>query len=234
MKNNETREFLRRQADHRLHPSLTNPNYLVLSRRRKIFSEWIKARNPNGIHVLDVGGRLQPYRPLLETRTKTYIGLDIVSSPYVNVVASAELLPIRSDTFDVVICTQAFEYFTDPLKGAKEIHRVLKPGGFALLSFASFYPRATDEERWRFLPRGLQYVLSPFSRINIVPEGSSIVGFSRACAVCFAIFSKYPVLRTLVGWTLVPLLNSLGNLVEQVVPTRNDQASGNFSVLAEK
>ena len=230
----ETLEFVRRQGHERLHPSLTNPNYLVLSRRREIFSRWIEARDEKDITVLDVGGRIQPYRSLLEGRFRSYTALDIQQSPLVDVRGSAEALPLRSEAFDIVICTQVFEYFAEPSIAALEIHRVLKPAGAALLSFASFYPRIAEEERWRFLPNGLRYVLRHFRRVEIVPEGSSIAGFSRACAVCLTMFAKVAALRKLTTWTVVPILNVVGRLADRAVRTTNNEASGNFSVLAEK
>ena len=48
----------------RLYPSLTNPSYLVLRSRRLLFSNWTRTLG-NNLTVLDVGGRYQPYRPLL-------------------------------------------------------------------------------------------------------------------------------------------------------------------------
>src|SRR5437879_10757042 len=48
----------------RLYPSLWNPDYLVLNERRRHFSEWAQRVPGQGLSVLDVGGRIQPYRPL--------------------------------------------------------------------------------------------------------------------------------------------------------------------------
>jgi len=115
-----------------------------------------------------------------------------------------------------------------------EIYRVLKPGGISLLSFAAFYPRAVDEEHWRFLPAGLRHILRPFGRVEIIPEGSTISGFFRSIAVCFSIFAKYPFLRMVVGLTAVPVLNAAALTLEALAKTSNDQATGNYSVLAQK
>jgi SAM-dependent methyltransferase len=152
----------------------------------------------------------------------------------VNVRASASALPLASETFDVIFCTQVLEYLPEPAAAVRELHRVLKPDGIALLSFAAFYPRAADEEHWRFLPAGLRFILHPFRDIEIVPEGSSISGFFRACSVCLSMFAKYPFLRRAVNCTIVPALNVSGKLLEGMVSTNNDQATGNYSVLARK
>lgn len=42
-------------------------------------------------------------------------------------------LPLPADGFDFVVCTAAFKNFTRPLAALDEMHRVLKPGGTALV-----------------------------------------------------------------------------------------------------
>jgi len=42
-------------------------------------------------------------------------------------------LPLPSDGFDFVVCTAAFKNFSKPLVALDEMHRVLKPGGTALV-----------------------------------------------------------------------------------------------------
>jgi SAM-dependent methyltransferase len=230
----ETLHWVERNAKERLHPSLRNPSYLVLSKRRENFSRWLRDAAVPNPSVLDVGGRIQPYRPLLPVPIRRYIAVDILASPLVNVRANASELPFASDTFDIVFCTQVLEYLPRPDLAVLEICRVLKPNGLALLSFAAFYPRATDEEHWRFWPAALRAILRPFREVEIVSEGTSISGFLRACCVCLSMFAKYGWLRATVEFTVVPFLNVSGKLLEQISHTQNDQAAGNYSVLARK
>ena len=42
-------------------------------------------------------------------------------------------MPFQSNVFNFIICVLAFKNFKEPLKALKEMHRVLKPGGIALL-----------------------------------------------------------------------------------------------------
>ena len=42
-------------------------------------------------------------------------------------------LPVRSDCVDFVVCRAAFKNFTEPVKAMREMLRVLRPGGTALL-----------------------------------------------------------------------------------------------------
>jgi len=166
---NSSGEFVRRSKD-RLYPSLANPNFLVLQSRRVIFTRWINELSPaQGLKVLDVGGRYQPYRPLFENRLAQYVACDLERTELVDVIASGESLPFTSHSFDVVLCTQVFEYFDHPHLAAKEIHRVLRPGGVLLMSVVSFGPRFVDDEHWRYTPSGIQAVLHLFHQIRIDP-----------------------------------------------------------------
>src|ERR1700746_2589009 len=42
-------------------------------------------------------------------------------------------MPFGDETFDFVLCRAAFKNFTEPKRALREMHRVLKPGGQALI-----------------------------------------------------------------------------------------------------
>jgi SAM-dependent methyltransferase len=43
-------------------------------------------------------------------------------------------LPINDHSFDCVLCTQVLEHVPDPRQILSEVHRVIKPEGFAIIS----------------------------------------------------------------------------------------------------
>src|SRR5579883_2604305 len=90
----ETVDWVERNARERLHPSLRDPSYLVLSRRRKILARWLRAVGVSSPSVLDVGGRIQPYRTLIPEPIRQYVAVDILNSPLVNIRASASARPL--------------------------------------------------------------------------------------------------------------------------------------------
>lgn len=233
-KNMETLESVCQAGRARLYPSLTNPNWLVLRRRRQIFQEWISRLDGNALDVLDVGGRIQPYRPLLEGRLRRYVAIDLVRTPLVDVVGSGEHVPFNDAVFDVVLCCQVLEYVPDPRVVIAEIYRVLKPGGALLLSVPAVFPADSEKDTWRFLPESLRLLLSPFREYEIVGEGSSISGVFRTICVCFATFARPAVLRGLLRRTIIPFLNIMAAAMEFVSGSGNDQFSANFAALSRK
>lgn len=230
----ETLESVARVGRERLYPSLTNPHWLVLQRRRQIFQKWIERANGRELEVLDIGGRIQPYRPLLDNRLRRYVAVDMRATPLVNVVGRGEQMPLASATFDLVICTQVFQYVSDPPLVIAEIHRVLKPGGGVLLSAPAMAIRDAEEDGWRFLPAAWKHLMRDFSELEIVSEGGNIGSFFRMVNASLNSFLRYRPLQAAFRYSLCPLLNVGGVLLDRVAPNRSDYLSTNYSVWARK
>lgn len=222
-----------RDSRSRLHPSLRNPNWLILRQRRKIFLAGLSRLPERNLSVLDVGGRLQPYRVLLGGRVRHYVAVDPFVTPLVNVGAAGEALPFRDEQFDFVICTQVLEYFPDPRQAASEIRRVLRKGGIAFLSAPAVFVQDNDKEYWRFLPEGLRYILKDFEAVEVLPEGNSLSGMIRTVNVFLDSFMRPRFLLPVLRWTLVPSLNLAGCLLEKL-GSKNELFAANFSVWARK
>jgi SAM-dependent methyltransferase len=234
MERMETLDEVNREGQERLHPSLMNPSWLVLRKRREIFQRWMSGLDGGGLAVLDVGGRIQPYRPLLEGRLRTYVALDLRRSPLVDIVASGAQIPLASGVFDLVLCSQVLEYVPRPETVIAEVYRVLKPGGALMLSVPAVFPRDSEQDSWRFLPQSLRILLHSFCEVEIAPEGTSIAGFFRTLCVCLSILFAHGLVSRLFRLTLVPALNVTGFCLESVFANSNDQFTANFGVLAKK
>ena len=85
--------------------------------------------------VLDVGAGLR------HDYLDDVINLDIVAYPTTDVVAASELLPFADDTFGLVISVAVLEHVRDPFAAARELERVIRPGGriFAAVPFLQPY-----------------------------------------------------------------------------------------------
>lgn len=90
--------------------------------------------------VLDAGAGLRPeYR-------EDVVNLDIVGYPTTDVVAAGEFLPFADGSFDVVATIAVLEHVRDPFAVARELERVLRPGGtiFAAVPFLQPYHAYPD------------------------------------------------------------------------------------------
>jgi ubiquinone/menaquinone biosynthesis C-methylase UbiE len=67
----------------------------------------------------------------LQTQTWDNSKLDIVSD--------ITAIPVDDDSFDAVMCNEVIEHVPDPVKALKELNRVLRPGGYLVVTapFAS-------------------------------------------------------------------------------------------------
>lgn len=61
---------------------------------------------------------------------------------------NASDLPLGSEAFDLTYCMAAFKNFSEPVKAIAEMHRVLRPGGTALIY--DLRPDVTDEAIARY------------------------------------------------------------------------------------
>jgi len=225
---------LSRIEHQRLYPRITNPNFLVLRSRRIIFQRWISSIKGNNLRILDIGGRYQPYRSLFGNRVGKYVAFDILKTELVDVIGSGEALPFASNTFDVIVATQVFDYFAQPRRAAEGIYDALKPGGVLLMSVASLAPRFGDEELWRFTSGGVRATLAQFRTVEVVPETSSLGGLIRTANLGLHTFTHFSMLRKLYEITVCPCLNLAGMALEYARFTANDQFAPNYCVLALK
>jgi SAM-dependent methyltransferase len=225
---------IREEGRRRLRPSLTDPSWLLLRKRREVFTQWLGRLNHTDALVLDAGGRIQPYRSLINGQPSRYVAVDLRLTPLVDIAGDAAQLPLRSDCFDLVFCTQMLEYAADPRQVIAEIHRVLKSGGFLLLSASAVHPQDSDPDSWRFLPGALRELLVEFSAVDMAPEGTSMIGLIRTINVCLVSFAPVAAFRGLFRLTIVPMLNLLGAFLETLGLTANTSFTPNFSLLARK
>lgn len=65
-------------------------------------------------------------------------------------------MPYSVNEYDVVIGDQVIEHLLSPQKAVDECHRVLRPGGMAIITTCFINPlHPSPEDYWRFSPAGL-------------------------------------------------------------------------------
>lgn len=115
----------------------------------------VKKKNPDYIHLhflmrdikhaldkyarkdlLDLGCGNKPYKEWYQPLTESSTGCDAVQSTenVVDTICLVSDLPYKNDSFDTVFSTQVLEHVFEQQQMINEAARVLKPGGFLILS----------------------------------------------------------------------------------------------------
>lgn len=122
-------------------PNALCPNCLSLERHRLI---WLYLKERTGffarkqpvLHIAPEGCFIRRFEDIHQDQ---YITADI-ESPLAKVKMDIHRMPFKDNSFDAVLCNHVLEHVTDDIRAMKEIARVLKPGGFAILQVPFFHP----------------------------------------------------------------------------------------------
>lgn len=74
-----------------------------------------------------------------------YLSIDL-ESPLAMKKMDVTQLELPSNSFDIIFCNHVFEHIPDDLAAMRELYRVLKPGGWAILQTPIDYQRTTTDE----------------------------------------------------------------------------------------
>jgi SAM-dependent methyltransferase len=134
----------------RRHPRRTQFDYLHVRRFVDDLGAALRRLEPPVRDALDVWCGSRPYEDLLPADVR-WTGFDVPDNPYgVADVVSDDFLPFDDESFDLVLCVEAFQWVRDPLHAVAEFRRVLRPGGTAIvtLPYAYEYDRTNFERRY--------------------------------------------------------------------------------------
>lgn len=122
-------------------PNALCPSCLSLERHRLIWLYLQERTNFfNGpLDVLHIAPEQCFLKPFEKMHGARYITGDI-ESPLAKVKMDIHHMPFTDRSFDVVLCNHVLEHVADDIRAMAEIHRVLKPGGFAILQVPFFSP----------------------------------------------------------------------------------------------
>lgn len=157
------------------------PERYLLTKQIEKNSKYIK-----GI-VLDVGaGHYSRYQKFF--KYDKYIKMDINHAEHVDVVGSVDSIPLQDESVDSVVCTQVFEHIKYPDKGASEIFRILKKGGYVLLTVPQTNELHEEpHDYFRYTKYGLNRIFNDAGFVNEVMEQRG--GFFSTTAQMFIRFT---------------------------------------------
>ena len=153
-------------------PRLWHHDYLHL----RPLSADVRARiatwgRPGGpVRILDLGSGASPYREWIGPGAH-YVRCDADPASHPDVVARAERLPFAEGVFDAVIATQVLELVESPREVAREIARVLAPGGTACVTTPLHFPYDAAAPGNRFGEPQLRELFSGLEIVEIRAQG---------------------------------------------------------------
>ena len=109
--------------------------------------------------VLDLGAGMAKYRGIIKKSAAEYITCDVKKNENIDTVCDVTNLVFPTESFDTVISTQVFEHVDNPFVVAKEIKKVLKTGGNAIITAPFMFPYHADpKDNFRFSREGLEEI----------------------------------------------------------------------------
>lgn len=118
------------------------PHSMSLERHRLI---WLYLKEKTDFfsaprEVLHIAPEYCFLKPFKQMPNLNYVTADLIS-PWADVKLDVQQMPFPDARFDTVICNHVLEHVDSDIRAMKEIFRVLKPGGFAILQVPLDYSR---------------------------------------------------------------------------------------------
>jgi SAM-dependent methyltransferase len=163
----------------------------------------ILRENVNG-RFLDIGCGEVPFRRVILDHVEEYMTFDIEERTerldYIGNIQNMDMIP--GDSFDSAGCFGVLEHVSEPARAAKEIARILKPGGVAVIT-APFMARLHEEphDYYRFTGYGLKYLFEEagLEVRTVVPYGGifSFLGHQLSTLLVCSVW-HLPLIRQVV------------------------------------
>lgn len=145
----EHEDFLRHRKEFELFQSKVT-KYVPLEGRDivDIGSSWgmhmgfIVNSNPRSLVGIDIADFIGHFQGDYKTKILDYYerhGCKLVSDNFQLVRSDGQRIALKSSTFDVAVTINCFEHIPDPELALLEIHRLLRPGGYAFICFIPLF-----------------------------------------------------------------------------------------------
>jgi len=215
-----------------------HPQWLLFRHEEQRFKNI--AEQASGL-VLDIGCSEQKLREYL-SKDCEYIGLDYPDTANTmyktkpTVYGDAQKLTFADNTFDTISFLEVLEHLSNPQAAIHECQRVLKPNGKLFFSMPFLYP--VHDAPFDFQRLTIHGLRELFNKNNLKIVDEKLMGKPLMTAMLLAnialvkttlkaIEKKHPffILIFLLPF-LIPLLNIIGFIAEELAPEDNFMAHG--------
>ncbi|WP_257670752.1 methyltransferase domain-containing protein [Parapedobacter tibetensis] len=216
---------------------LFNPFFII---RRGLYKGVSSFSNYMNGRLLDFGCGSKPYKTLFHV--DEYIGTDIEVSGHahvnedIDVYYDGKTLPFADESFDSIFTSEVFEHVFNLPQIIGELHRVLKPGGYMLVTA----PFVWDEHEIpydfaRYTSFGIKHILEE-SDFVIVEEKKTTNYVATICQMWGAyvyqhIFPKNKMIRIALTPLFITPITILGLILSVVLPANMNFFHNNVLVV---
>ncbi|MFA4850737.1 MAG: class I SAM-dependent methyltransferase [Methanoregula sp.] len=207
---------------------MTNPCYFVkkgIYHGLKNHAQFLSDR------MLDFGCGNKSYSYLFSV--KEHIGLEVFHAGHdhadepIDVFYNGKTIPFRAECFDSVLCAEVFEYLFDCEKSLSEIRRVLKIGGYLLLTTPFFWEEHEQPYDFgRYTEFGLRDILARhhFEILRYEKYGNFIEVIAQLWNLYLfkKLFRRFAFLRFVIIPFLIVPTNLLGTFFSILLPKNFD------------
>jgi SAM-dependent methyltransferase len=212
--------------------AFANPTWIAERGLRREIGAIVRRIGPHSEQTwLDVGCGERPYSELFPVAC--YIGLDVAASgrpgdmKRQDVTYDGERLPVRQASVDGVLCTQVLEHVARPECFISELARVLRPGGWMVLSAPLFWQEhEVPYDFFRYTSYGVRGLLEErgFEVVEIRKSSGAIEALAQGASAYASGNLRAPVrgFGRLVALLLCGPIQLAGVLLQMLLPDRRD------------
>lgn len=181
--------------------------------------------------VLEIGAKRVlrgRWRPPVH-RVRRWLRLNLEPAERPDVVADAVRLPVRDAAMDWVVCVEVLQYATSPPAAAREIARVLVPGGGVLIAVPFLHRADSPADRHRFTETGVRELLEGGGLVvvDVVAQGLFFLALANQVRQAVTAVRRRP-LRWLVGAGVLPIARLLA-WADRLAPVRRSAFFRSFT-----
>jgi SAM-dependent methyltransferase len=190
--------------------------------------------------LVDYGCGNSPYLPLFQDRITKYIGVDVTqnaSNSVHVVVLPGEKLPFNDGSIDTILSTQVLEHVQNPQMYILEVARVLKRGGYCILTCpASYMLHEEPDDYYRYTRYGLEHLLttSGLRVLTIATSGGAwrMMGQTFLNHRSFGRTWRIPILSSAFHYPVIVVVNALCGILDRL--NTNEKDPSNYMLVAQK
>jgi SAM-dependent methyltransferase len=200
-------------------PKAINTSFCGFSEEEIDLIASVKSHNGK---VLDFGAGLRP------VTDETVVSLEIADMPSIDIISTSETIPFADNTFAAAMTLHVLEHVERPWVVAKELIRVVKPGGTILSTVPYICPvHGFPDHFFSMTPAGLKSLFKEHEIVRqyMKPDGHPINGIKQLLSTYFGSIPAGPIRDEFSKLTVDDIVNeSLSNLLTKSWAQLNEAA----------